>query len=83
VDSNINKVNILKGDESKMLENINLKLSQIGLIFANAEITLMEGERIYFSKRDMLYEIYKQLTDEGQNFIKNNYPNTFKIIMRR
>ena len=43
----------------------------------------MEGERIYYSQRNMLFTILKQLSEEGVNFIKDGYPKAYEVIMNR
>lgn len=63
--------------------NIELELEQIGLIFAKAEFSLMEGERIYYSQRNMLFSILKQLPEEGKSYIAKGYPKTFEAIAMR
>jgi hypothetical protein len=65
-----------------MVFNLNLEINYIKSIFANEEYQLLMGERIYFSKRQMLTDIYEQLPNESKiQFIKQ-FPMVFELLDR-
>jgi hypothetical protein len=63
-----------------MIVNLNLDLNYIKSIFANEEYQLLTGEKIYYSKRQMLTDIYSQVPEEGKEQLVKQFPKVFELL---
>jgi hypothetical protein len=62
--------------------NLTLKFNYLQSIFANEEYNLLSGERIYFSKRQMLTDIFDQVPEEGKEKLVEKFPMVFELLGR-
>jgi hypothetical protein len=60
--------------------NLTLKFDYVKIIFANEEYKLLTGEKIYFSKRQMLTDIYNQLSEECRTELIKICPMVFDLL---
>jgi hypothetical protein len=62
--------------------NLTIDFNYVGSIFAMHECTLLQGEKIYFSKRHMLASIYNQLPRECKDTLIEKYPHVMTLLGR-